>query len=219
MGRVRSHPPPREETLGEAPTVTQAARASWRTDLPVTVMPEVTLRELRIDDGPSLLAHLSVEEVSRFISPPPTTIAGYEQFIARCHQDRTSGQGACFGIVPSGAEHAVGIFQLRSLDASFHTAEWGFAMGSAYWGSGLFLQCATRVLDFAFDVVGVLRLEARAAVVNGRGNGALRKTGAVQEGVLRRSFKRGNQSLDQVLWSILSEDWLLQRGPQAAPVH
>ena len=57
----------------------------------------------------------------------------------------------------------------------------------------------------------MLRLEARAAVVNGRGNGALRKIGAVQEGVLRRSFHRGGQFHDQVLWSMLAEDWHLQR--------
>jgi RimJ/RimL family protein N-acetyltransferase len=44
-------------------------------------------------------------------------------------------------------------------------------------------------------------------VANGRGNGALRKLGAVQEGVLRRSFLKNGQHLDQVLWSILSEEW------------
>jgi RimJ/RimL family protein N-acetyltransferase len=121
--------------------------------------------------------------------------------------------------VPSSADNAVGLFQLRALDAGFQTAEWGFALGSAYWGSGLFIESAKHVLDFAFDQLGVLRLEARAAVVNGRGNGALRKTGAVQEGVLRRSFHRGGQYHDQVLWSILAEDWRLQRGPLAGRVH
>jgi RimJ/RimL family protein N-acetyltransferase len=55
--------------------------------------------------------------------------------------------------------------------------------------------------------VGVHRLEARAAVKNGRGNGALRKMGAVQEGVLRRSFLKNGEYHDQVLWSILDEDW------------
>ncbi|MDE3153994.1 MAG: GNAT family N-acetyltransferase, partial [Acidobacteriota bacterium] len=51
------------------------------------------------------------------------------------------------------------------------------------------------------------RLEARAAVRNGRGNGALRKLGAVQEGVLRRSFLRHGEYLDQVLWTILADEW------------
>jgi ribosomal-protein-serine acetyltransferase len=56
-------------------------------------------------------------------------------------------------------------------------------------------------------------------VANGRGNGALRKVGAVQEGVLRRSFLRNGEYHDQVLWSILAEDWRLQRMEQAAVIH
>ncbi len=72
------------------------------------------------------------------------------------------------------------------------------------------------MLDFAFDVIGAQRLEARAAVANGRGNGALRKIGAVQEGLLRRSFLRNGQHHDQVLWGILADDWRLQRVVAAA---
>ena len=51
------------------------------------------------------------------------------------------------------------------------------------------------------------RLEARAAILNGRGNGALRKIGAMQEGILRKSFLRNGEYLDQALWTILDEDW------------
>ena len=54
------------------------------------------------------------------------------------------------------------------------------------------------MVHFAFEAVGVHRLEARAAVRNGRGNGALRKIGAVQEGVLRKSFLKDGEYLDQV---------------------
>ena len=63
------------------------------------------------------------------------------------------------------------------------------------------------MITFAFETIGVHRLEARAAVKNGRGNGALKKLGAVQEGILRKSFLRNGEYLDQVLWSILDEDW------------
>ena len=115
---------------------------------------------------------------------------------------------------------AVGIFQLRSMEPGFGSGEWGFALGSHFWGTGLFAEGARLVLNFAVDVVGIARLEARAAVANGRGNGALRKIGAVQEGVLRRSFLRNGQYHDQVLWSILAEDWRLQRiGQEPTVVH
>jgi RimJ/RimL family protein N-acetyltransferase len=115
---------------------------------------------------------------------------------------------------------AIGLFQVRSMEPGFGSAEWGFVMGQPYWGSGIFAEAAKLVLNFSIDVVGTHRIEARAAVANGRGNGALRKIGAVQEGLLRRSFLRDGRYHDQVLWSILAEDWRLQRLSQMpARVH
>jgi RimJ/RimL family protein N-acetyltransferase len=63
------------------------------------------------------------------------------------------------------------------------------------------------MMHLAFDVVGVHRLEARACLHNTRGNAALKKIGAVQEGVLRRSFHRNDEYKDQVLWTVLDDDW------------
>lgn len=150
----------------------------------------VTLRELEPRDAASLLAMVGTEEVARFISPLPTTIEGFSRFIGWAERQRVAGNYICLAVVPNGYSTAVGLFQLRALEADFQTAEWGFALGSAFWGSGLFVRSAELVLAFAFDVVGIHRLEARAAVQNGRGNGALRKLGAAQEGFLRRSFLR-----------------------------
>jgi ribosomal-protein-alanine N-acetyltransferase len=102
---------------------------------------------------------------------------------------------------------AVGLFQVRQLDPRFANAEWGFALASAFWGSGMFTDAARLTLDFTFDVIGASRVEARAAIANGRGNGALRKIGAVQEAVLRKSFLWRGQYVDQALWSIVQSDW------------
>jgi ribosomal-protein-alanine N-acetyltransferase len=157
--------------------------------------------------------------VARFISPPPTTIDGFERFIEWTHRQREAGHYACFAVVPHGMTTAIGLFQIRSLEPGFATAEWGFAIGSAFWGSGAFMEGAKLVVDFAFDTIGVHRLEARAAVQNGRGNGALRKIGAVQEGTLRRSFLREGQYLDQALWSILDTDWRKAKAVWGPKVH
>jgi [ribosomal protein S5]-alanine N-acetyltransferase len=182
----------------------------WRAGLPVLTNKGVTLRELRITDAQSLFAMLTTEEVSRFISPPPSTVEGFERFIAWTIRQRELGTYACFAVTVEGSDTAIGIFQVRELEPSFQTAEWGFAIGSPYWGTGVFQKGAELVINFAFDTVGIHRLEARAAVRNGRGNGALRKIGAVQEGVLRKSFYRNGEYLDQVMWTILDEDWAAQ---------
>jgi [ribosomal protein S5]-alanine N-acetyltransferase len=181
--------------------------SDWKAGRPVLAGSTFSLRELRVEDAPSLLGMLTTDEVSRFISPPPTTVDAFERFILWAQSERKRGNYACFAVVPDGTNAAVGIFQVRSLERGFETAEWGFAMGTPFWGTGNFAEGARLVVDFAVDVIGTHRLEARAAVANGRGNGALRKVGAVQEGVLRGSFIRNGVRHDQVLWGILAEDW------------
>jgi RimJ/RimL family protein N-acetyltransferase len=191
------------------PTVmnTQVITTDWQRLLPVLTGTQATLRELRTSDAPSLLSMLATEEVARFISPPPTTVDGFERFIAWTQRERAAGRYICFAVVPAGCQEAVGIIQIRQLEPGFDTAEWGFAIGSPFWGTGLFLDAAKLALDFAFEVVGVHRMEARAATANGRGNGALAKVGALREAVLRKSFLRHGDYLDQALWSIVREDW------------
>ena len=197
-------------TMANRPAAQNAAvvtSTDWRDQLPVLTARGITLRELKLEDAASLFAMLTTEEVSRFISPPPTTVEGFEEFIAWTHRQRAAGQYVCFGIVPEGMTVAVGLFQLKSLEPGFASAEWGFVMGSPFWGSGLFVKGAELVLEFAFETIGAYRLEARSSVKNGRGNGALRKLGAMQEGVLRNAFLRNGVYHDQNIWSILASAW------------
>jgi len=194
-------------TAMTAPAATSVVTTDWRDALPVLNGINITLREMRTSDAPSLFALLTTEEVSRFISPPPSTVEGFERFITWAARQRAAGSYVCFAVTLDESDTAVGIFQLRSTEPGFGTAEWGFALGSPYWGTGIFEKGAALVMEFAFETVGVHRLEARAAVRNGRGNGALRKIGAVQEGILRKSFLRNGEYLDQMLWTVLDEDW------------
>ena len=193
--------------------------SDWRKVTPMLSHGCVTLRELRLSDAAALLQMLATEEVARFISPPPTTVAGFERFIAWAHEQRAAGRYVCFAVVPAGADTAIGIFQIRELEPGFATAEWGFAIGSPFWGTGVFMDAARATMEFAFETLGVSRLEARAAVSNGRGNGALAKVGAVREAVLRQSFQRRGEYLDQALWSILRQDWRQSKAVWGSPIH
>jgi RimJ/RimL family protein N-acetyltransferase len=204
-------------TVTMNPSAEQVVTSDWQRGLPTLRGNQVVLRELRAADAASLFALLTTEEVSRFISPPPSTVEGFEKFIAWTQRQRQAGTFACFAVTVAGYDTAVGIFQVRSLESGFGTAEWGFAIGSDFWGTGVFQEGAEMVLDFAFDTIGVHRLEARAAVKNGRGNGALQKLGAVQECRLRKSFHKNGEYLDQVLYAMLDTDWRGSRSIATAP--
>jgi [ribosomal protein S5]-alanine N-acetyltransferase len=194
-------------SVGTAPpTLPAPVGADWRCALPTLGSAQVVLRELQASDAASLHALLTAAEVSRFISPPPTTVDGFERFIAWTIRQRELGAYVCYAVTLRGFDTAIGIFQVRQLDGAFAIAEWGFALGADFWGTGVFQQGAELVLAFAFDVLGVHRLEARAAVLNGRGNGALVKIGAVREALLRGSLPLNGEFLDQYLYAILRSD-------------
>jgi ribosomal-protein-alanine N-acetyltransferase len=195
----------------------QVTGSDWRSGLPLLCGEFVTLRELRSSDAAALCALLTTEEVARFVSPPPPTVEGHERFIAWTHRQRLAGAYACFAVTLRGFDTAIGIIQVRQLEAGFGLAEWGFMLGSAFWGTGVFQESAALVLDFAFDRLGVHRLEARAAVRNGRGNGALRKLGAVLECRLRHSFRKNGEVLDQALYAILATDRRAEAGVTRVP--
>ena len=183
------------------------ARRDWRAGVTPFTSHHAAVRQLQLADAPSLLSMLAVDEVSRFMSPPPGTLVGFERFIEWARDEQAEGRHIAFAITPADRpDVAVGVIQLRQLTPDFQTAEWGFALGSPYWGTGLFVDAAEIAMAYAFEVVGVHRLEARAATINERGNGALAKLGAVRECVLRSSFLRNGRYLDQALWSIVRDD-------------
>jgi [ribosomal protein S5]-alanine N-acetyltransferase len=193
------------------------AAADWRFGLPVLSAGDVVLREVRTSDAHALVSLLTTPEITRFISRPPQTAEGFERFILASQRMRAAGEGACFAVTLKDYDTAVGIFQVREIapaerearqiGGAIATAEWGFAIGSPFWGTGIFEQSAALVMEFAFQHVHVQRLEARCAVRNGRGGKALMKVGAVPEGILRKAFACGDEFLDQVLYAIVRQDW------------
>src|SRR5438034_1914971 len=132
------------------PTATPVVSSDWQRALPTLRGGQVVLRELRASDATSLFAWLTTEEVSRFISPPPTTVEGFERFITWTLRQRSAGTYACFAVTLRGFDTAIGIFQVRETESGFATAEWGFAIGSPFWGTGVFQEGAELVLGFAF---------------------------------------------------------------------
>src|SRR5262249_28984278 len=88
------------------PAATTVATSDWHRGLPTRHGRQVVLRELRASDAASLHALLTAEEVSRFISPPPTTVEGFEKFIEWTLRQRSAGTYACFAVTVRGFDTA-----------------------------------------------------------------------------------------------------------------
>jgi ribosomal-protein-alanine N-acetyltransferase len=180
----------------------ERASVQWREGLPVLHGTRATVRELRTSDAVALHAIAMDPEVARFSWPAPPHAEAVRKFIVWARAERRAGRYVCFGIVCRRTGLLAGLFELRRLQPDFFRAEAGFFIGSRFWGQGLFGEAAHLAIEFAFETIGTSRIEARTAVENLRGNGALQKAGFRHEGVLRDAFVHDGRYTDQNLWAV-----------------
>jgi RimJ/RimL family protein N-acetyltransferase len=179
----------------------------WRQVLPTLTASTVTLREPWAQDLRVLVELLSLPDASRFGVGDTVTELGVQKLIDRVRRERSTGLSFTYAITLGATRLVVGLVQVRQLDQGFEAAECDMTLAPSARGTMAFVETARLVGSFAFGTIGMHRIESRVLTQNGRANGALRKMGAVQEGVLRRSVHRGGDYRDQVLWSLLKEDW------------
>ena len=160
----------------------------------------ITLREPAVTDLHALVDLLSSDEASRFGMDTSVDGLSVLKLIERAARDRAAGVSVTY-VVTLGALHdIVGLVQVRQL---IHIR--GRRLGNdaraerARHRDFLRRRTAGRIVRFRHARNAPARIAGTAS--NGRAMGALRKLGAVQEGVLRRSVRRGGEYLDQVLFS------------------
>jgi [ribosomal protein S5]-alanine N-acetyltransferase len=92
-------------------------------------------------------------------------------------------------------------------------AEIGYILGREHWGQGYAREAQCRAIDYAFDDLGLHRLEADTHPDNAGSTRSLERLGFQREGRLRERWLVGGRYGDSVLWGLLAEDWRAQREP------
>ena len=119
----------------------------------------VTLREICESDAAPLYWATASPELREFTKAPPSSVEGFERFIARSRGKRAAGRGGVFAIIPAGDTSPVGLFQLNVFEEESGVVEWGFVLAVSLWGKGIFVESATLVLDFLFGEVAAERVQ------------------------------------------------------------
>ena len=164
------------------------------------------LREVAASDAYSLFTLFSDPAVTAHMAPPPPTLAKFAGFVEWSHQQRAQGRGVCFGIVPDGMTAAVGMLQVR-LDPASSGAEWGFVLSAQFWSTGVFVDAANALAEFAFTTMRVDRLDARIASRNRRAHAAVQKLGARFETTLEETSPVGIPRDPESVWILREHDW------------
>ena len=193
--------------------------SDWRRELPPITSGLVALHEPIADDAGPLVEVLSIADAVRFGIGEPVTEEAVRAFIGHARHERSTGTSFTYVITLGATRAIVGLARVRRLDPSFEAAEWEMTLAPSARGTGVFVDAARLLGSFAFGSVGAHRLESRVVLQNGRANGALNKLGAVQEGILRRSVRQSGAYHDQVLWSMLEDEWSGHWVTTASRVH
>ncbi|QAS51972.1 GNAT family N-acetyltransferase [Halobacillus litoralis] len=83
----------------------------------------------------------------------------------------------------------------------------GYWMGADYKGKGLLTRSCRTLFDYAFQDMGLNRIEIRAAEENIKSRGIPERLGFVQEGVVRQAALLYDEYTDHVVYGMLAEEW------------
>jgi len=103
-----------------------------------------------------------------------------------------------------------GSTRFYDIQLAYKTLQLGYTWyGSAFRGTGLNKHCKFLLLQFAFETLGMERVEFRADNNNERSIAAMKSIGCKVEGVLRSHMPtaNGNVRRDSIVLSILKEEW------------
>lgn len=152
---------------------------------PTLVTPRLILRALRQEDLVDLYTYASDPEIDRYT--PWRHYISLDQ--AQADLDEFLGEYAQAGFGAFGIEHRldhklIGIATFSPPHKHHRRAEIGYTISRQYWGRGFATEAVQELVRFAFEEIGLVRLEAVCLPENTASWRVLEKVGMQYEGLL-----------------------------------
>lgn len=116
-------------------------------------------------------------------------------------------------------EQAVGVVSLNAINELHKTADWAFYLDVGLQGKGLGSLVEFWMLDYAFAVAGLEKLNCEVLAVNSAVVKMHQKFGFEVEGVRRQNVKKDGVRIDVVLLGITKAEWQDKRPALAAVIE
>ena len=137
-----------------------------------------------------------------------------ETFIRTALEQAASANGVQFAIVQDG--RIVGIIGYHYVSRMQRATSLGYWLDAGAQGRGTVTLAVAKLVDFAFDVWRLHRVEIRVAVDNERSRAIPRRLGFVEEGVVRDGERFDDRYVDLVVHSMLEHEWRARRAGDRA---
>jgi N-acetyltransferase len=170
----------------------------------------VLLRPLAENDFEHLL-HFALNEPDlwKFSLVSPAGEDGMKNYIATALDGRAKGIEYPFIVFDKRTQQYAGSTRFYDIQMNNMSMQLGYTWyGKAFQGTGLNKNCKLLLLQFAFETLGLERVEFRADNNNERSKAAMLSIGCVEEGVLRSHVATyTNLRRNSIILSILKSEW------------
>ena len=177
------------------------------TPIPILETERLRLRPFTLDDEAAMFALASDPEVARFVrfeahrTPMETRV-----FLQLTQQHYRRGDPLAWAIVRCEDDRLIGSCGFVSQVPERKAAEIGYWLGKPYWGKGYAGEAARALVRFAFEQMGLERVEAKCFVGNYAGQRVIEKLGMKFEGTdCSEMIKRQYPELK--LYAIARTEW------------
>jgi RimJ/RimL family protein N-acetyltransferase len=167
------------------------------------------LKPLTEDDFEALLAIGLEPSLWKISSNKIETREDLLRYLQTAVEQRENGQSVPFTIIDKATNQIAGCTRYGNIVFEHKRLEIGWTwLGVDFQKTGLNRACKYELLSFAFDVLGMWRVELKTDVLNTNSRQAMKKMGATEEGILRKHIiTESGRSRDSVYYSIIAEEW------------
>ncbi len=168
----------------------------------------VALRAWAREDAPFLVRVGDDDHLQRFIAgmPSPLTVAAAEDWIARQDAARSSRAGLGLAVIEVASGQPVGAVGLTAVEPDHGRAELGYWTAPDARRRGIARRATPLLARWAFDVLGLQRLQLLVEPVNMGSIRVAEEVGAVQEGLLRDHSVIAGQRRDVLVYGLLPDE-------------
>ncbi|WP_028934889.1 GNAT family N-acetyltransferase [Pseudonocardia spinosispora] len=171
------------------------------------------LRPIVEADARAVLAYRSLPEVCRWVPFEPMSL---DDVLSRIHGSWATRElvgdddALVLGAHLAATDELVGDVMLRLVSREHRCGELGYVFSPAHAGHGYASEAAHRMLQLAFDELGLHRVIARVAALNTASSRVALRLGMRQEAHLIRSEWFKGSWADELNYAILDDEWTTQ---------
>jgi N-acetyltransferase len=148
-------------------------------------------------------------EIWRYMLVAVESRADFGEWMTMALRHGETGSHVPFAIIDQQHGRAIGSTRYFNIMPADRNLEIGHTwLGKPYWRTGINTECKYLLLRHAFETLGCARVQLKTDALNTRSRAAIKRLGAVEEGILRKHMWVQNRRFrDTVMFSILDDEW------------